>query len=259
MYARLPVDIITDDLDTSDTVDSTSTSPTDRGPGENQLGSQEPCLIPEPNISPIYTGPKEGERFFVRTLNIEKELRMAISLTTVDTHETAQVHALLDSGATGMFIDRKYVRQQGWRTRSLQQPIKVYNVDGTLNQGGSITEEITLMVSHKGHKERAVFEITDLGKTNIIIGHTWLRKHNPEIDWHTGEVQLTRCLHECNVFIRQLKKDRKRKAIAAKWCYKASVEDVEDEEAHLYHGGIMTEDEDSILEEIDTNEDKRRE
>jgi len=25
----------------------------------------------------------------------------------------------------------------------------------------------------------------------------WLAHHNPEIDWRTGEVKMTRCLEEC--------------------------------------------------------------
>jgi len=25
----------------------------------------------------------------------------------------------------------------------------------------------------------------------------WLARHNPEIDWRTGEVKMTRCLEEC--------------------------------------------------------------
>ena len=25
----------------------------------------------------------------------------------------------------------------------------------------------------------------------------WLAHHNPEIDWRTGEVKITRCLEEC--------------------------------------------------------------
>jgi hypothetical protein len=77
----------------------------------------------------------------------------------------------------------------------------VYNSDGTLNQGGLITKEITLMMSHCGHKERAVFEVCNLGKAMLIVGHPWLQKHNPEVNWKTGEVKLTQCPAECNVFI----------------------------------------------------------
>ena len=31
----------------------------------------------------------------------------------------------------------------------------------------------------------------------IILGHTWLVKHNPEIDWQTGEVKISRCPDSC--------------------------------------------------------------
>ena len=29
------------------------------------------------------------------------------------------------------------------------------------------------------------------------MGIPWLRHHNPEIDWRTGEVKMMRCLDEC--------------------------------------------------------------
>ena len=77
----------------------------------------------------------------------------------------------------------------------------MYNVDGTLNKGGTIMEEVTLMMSHKGHKEKAVFEVCDLGKATIIIGLLWLQKHNPEINWQMGKVKMTHCPSECNMFI----------------------------------------------------------
>ena len=31
----------------------------------------------------------------------------------------------------------------------------------------------------------------------MILGISWLRCHNPEIDWRTGEVKMTRCPEEC--------------------------------------------------------------
>ena len=68
----------------------------------------------------------------------------------------------------------------------------MYNINGTLNQGGLITHETTMM-SHKGHHENAVFEVCNLGKPNIIISFMWLKKHNLEIDWKTGNIQFIRC------------------------------------------------------------------
>jgi len=254
-FEGLKVDDMDDsDNDTMDTVvvptssDSNSTKMA-RGTDENQPGVPETCLIPKPIESKLVTSPKEGEKYFIRSARIAREINLKITITTLDTHDTIGFMALLDSGATGLFIDRGFVHRNGLKTRALDQPIKVYNVDGTLNQGGSITEEITLMISHKGHKEKAVFEVCDLGKSAVILGHPWLRKHNPEINWQTGEVKMSRCPRECNVWIRAATKERKQRKLAEKWKYKATVEEVEDEEEFVRRGGTMMED-DGILEEI---------
>jgi len=164
------------------------------------------------------------ERSFVRTLHPKQELMISIGLRTMDTHRMIDVKALLDSGATGMLIDKKFAEGNRIAMRLLDKPIRVHNVDGTLNQGGSITHEVTLMLSHKGHKEKAVFKVCDLGKSTVIIGYTWLQKHNPTIDWKTGDIKFTRCPRECNVMT---KKRKQKKASAFK--YKASVEEVDDD------------------------------
>jgi len=139
----------------------------------------------------------------------------------MDTHHMVDIKALLNSGATGMFIDKKFAEENRMVMQSLDKPIRVYNVDGTL---GSITHEVTLMMSHKGHREKAVFKVCDLGKSTVIIGYTWLQKHNPMIDWKTGDIKFTRCPRECNV---TTKKRKQKKALAFK--YKASVEEVDEE------------------------------
>ena len=72
-----------------------------------------------------------------------------------------------------------------------------------------------------------MFKICDLGKVNLIIGYTWLKKHNPEIDWNTGEIEFTRCPSECNM-ARPEKKKAACKTRAFK--YKASVEEVDGED-----------------------------
>jgi len=40
-------------------------------------------------------------------------------------------------------------------------------------------------------------DICDLGKTEVILGMPWLAAHNPEINWETGEVKMTRCPPLC--------------------------------------------------------------
>ena len=88
-------------------------------------------------------------------------------------------------------MNRRYVEANNLTTRRLEKPVPVYNVDGTLNNAGSIKEEVDMILMYKGHKERATFAVTDLGKEDIIIGLSWLRQHNPEIDWRTGAIEMT--------------------------------------------------------------------
>jgi hypothetical protein len=66
-------------------------------------------------------------------------------------------------------------------------------MDGTLNESGSITEVVDLILRYNGHTERALFCVTGLGKQKLIIGYTWFRDHNPEVNWETGEVKMSRC------------------------------------------------------------------
>ena len=100
---------------------------------------------------------------------------MMVTLETLQEKKWIDVKALLDSGATGLFIDKKFVEEHGLRTHKLNIPIRVFNADGTQNLGGQITHEVNLVIRYKGHSEIAVFEVCDLGKTSLIIGHTWLR------------------------------------------------------------------------------------
>jgi hypothetical protein len=36
-----------------------------------------------------------------------------------------------------------------------------------------------------------------IGKEHVILGYSWLQKHNPEINWETKEVRITRCPTGC--------------------------------------------------------------
>jgi hypothetical protein len=107
------------------------------------------------------------------------------------------VKALVDCGATGDFIDSEYVISHNLPVRPLLQPIPVLNVDGSPNQAGGITGVVDVVVDYKGHSERLQLAITQLGKQHVILGYSWLQKHNPEIDWETKEVRMTRCPTGC--------------------------------------------------------------
>ena len=79
-------------------------------------------------------------------------------------------HNILDSGATGMFIDRKMAARHGFKLQKLEKPIAVRNVDGTNNSREAITYQVKVNVYYKNHIERIRMDICDLGKTEIIFG-----------------------------------------------------------------------------------------
>src|SRR5882724_6969129 len=107
------------------------------------------------------------------------------------------VEALIDSGATGMFIDVRFVRSKNIWTHRLPREILVYNIDGTPNESGHITEVVDLIVQYKDHSERATFHVMGIGRTMIILGHMWLMEHNPKIDWHMEEISMMRGPTSC--------------------------------------------------------------
>ena len=138
-------------------------------------------------------------------------MKLDVELRTMDTSENFALKALLDCGATGLFIDQAYVQRNHLRTRELRCSIPVYNVDGTLNEAGSIRHIVELVLSYKDHTERAQFAVTNLGNQDLILGLSWLREHNPEVDWQTEEVKMSRCPERCRMCFEEAKTERKAK------------------------------------------------
>ncbi|GLB39299.1 putative retrotransposable element tf2 155 kda protein type 1-like [Lyophyllum shimeji] len=136
-------------------------------------------------------------------------LILGVEVVTTDTQEILGLKALLDSGASGLFLHIRFVREHGITTRTLSRPIPVKNVDGTANAAGAITEVVDLVLQYNGHSERVVFAVTDLGEQDMILGYTWLKEHNPEIDWAAGTVSMSRCPARCQTCREEVKVERK--------------------------------------------------
>ena len=68
-----------------------------------------------------------------------REMWMNIGVEKLDMHKGITIKVLLDSGATGMFIDKQMAARHGFKLQKLERPIAVRNVDGTNNSGGAIT------------------------------------------------------------------------------------------------------------------------
>jgi len=165
---------------------------------------------------------------------------LPIEIGTTDTSEVHSVKALLDSGATGNFIDKDFVRTKGISIRNISRPISVFNIDSSPNEAGQISEVVDMVLRYKTHSERMLLAVSNLGKQSMILGYTWLKNHNPEVNWQTGEVQMNRCpprYEGCRAIRKERASQRKMETRAVNVCRSGPppeyAEDSEEDETPL--------------------------
>jgi hypothetical protein len=107
--------------------------------------------------------------------------------------------ALLDSGATYNFMDKRMARQLKIRTKPLAIPRTIRNVDGTHNQDGTLNRFTNLEVMVDSHKEILRFYITDLAEDRAILGFPWFQEFNPKINWKNGTIDTEVTLQTTNM------------------------------------------------------------
>ena len=103
--------------------------------------------------------------------------------------KTAKEKALLNSGATHNFIDKRMIKWLGLGAKELKVLKIVINVNRTANQGGTLTRYTNLKVSFQHTTEVQWFYITNLGGDRTIFGYSWLETYNPSIDWKNARIR----------------------------------------------------------------------
>ena len=135
------------------------------------------------------------EDTFVHSVRPTWEICLSIQITPASSqNDLTKLDALLDSDANAIFIDKTWAENHTVPLTPLWNPIPVYNVDRTQNSTGSITHAVELIIKFQGHCEKIMVEVTDLGKNSFILGFSWLKCHNPDIDWIKGTVKMTHYL-----------------------------------------------------------------
>jgi len=126
-----------------------------------------------------------------------REVMVKIGLERVDIQEGVTVEALLDSGATGLVMSLEFVRKQEFKLKKLERPMNMRNVDRLLNKEEPIEYMVEVNIYYQGHRERMEIDVIRGQKWMVILGMPWLACYNPEIDWRTEEVKMTRSPEEC--------------------------------------------------------------
>ena len=167
------------------------------------------------------------ENIYTQRINQDRELLMDVGIAS-KFREFQVIPALLDSGANTTFIDKAVAERLGLSLEALTNPICVFNVDGSRNLAGDVTHAVNITVDFLGHREELHAEVTNLRKNSLILGYTWLKKHNPSIDWEKGMVKFNRCPCSCLMLqdrahcLASLDKDDEREAL--EWIHQAKVE-----------------------------------
>ena len=176
-------------------------------PADVQKSETNPVSIPEsvsaPTLKTLELWKLKWEKALPKQFTVattratSNSLKLKLEIETTNTVEKKTITALLYSDAMGEFIDRDYAKSCRFNLVKLTQPIPVQNVDGTLNEARSIMEAVSLILCYKNNSEKTLFCITNLGRQKMILRHSWLCKHNPEIDWNTGNVKMSWCPPQC--------------------------------------------------------------
>ncbi len=98
--------------------------------------------------------------------------------------------ALLDSGASGNFIDSEFVGQLHLVLTPCNSSLAVEALDGRpLGKGGilRLTESVTLRIGTL-HSESIQLYVIRSPTHPLILGLPWLRTHDPHISWREGQI-----------------------------------------------------------------------
>ena len=107
---------------------------------------------------------------------------MKIPTLLQSSHRKTGKEVLVDSGATDNFISTKVLKFMKIGNLKLPKPRTIWNIDGTHNKAGAITNFVDLQVRCGPKVEEMRLLVTDLGEDEIILGYPWLAAFQPDID-----------------------------------------------------------------------------
>ncbi|KAK3514953.1 hypothetical protein QTP86_005045, partial [Hemibagrus guttatus] len=98
--------------------------------------------------------------------------------------------ALIDSGAAVNLIDGALVERLGIPTFPCLPPLRITAIDSRPIGESYLKRQMELLNFQVGlfHHERLAFYVTSSPANPVILGFPWLRRHDPQISWRSGEL-----------------------------------------------------------------------
>ncbi|KAI0998468.1 hypothetical protein K3495_g9726 [Podosphaera aphanis] len=137
------------------------------------------------NIPPCYPNdsgspPSSRSRphsLFVHTFDLGNENLLAFTFL----QGKIPTNTMVDSGASNSFTDESFIQENHLVPRKKKFLETVRVVDGRKSSSGQITHEIDLLLQINYHTETLTFQVTKIARYEVILGKSWLSKHDPEI------------------------------------------------------------------------------
>ena len=114
-------------------------------------------------------------------------------------YESVNINAMIDSGVTEDFIDKRICDKHQITTKVAERPREICLADGNLSEMGPITHIAEVSMEIGGHKELARLQVTNLQNHEILLGMPWPKGQNPKIDWEEQKITFDseRCITWC--------------------------------------------------------------
>ncbi|KAK3518696.1 hypothetical protein QTP70_008579 [Hemibagrus guttatus] len=115
-------------------------------------------------------------------------LLVPVSLSVSD--RCISIPALIDSGVAMNLIDGALVERLGIHTFPCVPSLRITAIDSQPIGEGYFKRQTELLEFQVGlfHEERLAFYVTSLPANPMILGFPWLRRHDPQISWRSGEL-----------------------------------------------------------------------
>ena len=118
----------------------------------------------------------------------ERTLRFPVKLLIGK--QIIEMTALINSGATGTFIDLGLLSLANFPLKKMSQPVRAFNVDGSLNKQGTIMWKASTRMLLFQEPKNIELMVVGLGRRQIILGMPWLKTWNPCIDWKSHSLSF---------------------------------------------------------------------
>src|SRR6185369_903500 len=137
-----------------------------------------------------------------------------ISVSGIDIPARINGHLLIveiDSGCDITGINPYLVYKLGLEIKKID-PIKITNADRSKNASNITDKEAMFTLELPYHTSYTKALIYNIGKLDILLDKDWLKIHNLEINWKTGQYEFTRCHNKWKIKTKAcIKKDRAEK------------------------------------------------